>query len=51
VRRVIASPEVANRRSIRALEKAGFRPDREIAGAVPGRPELLCVLDRRRVFG
>jgi len=51
VRRVVASPEVANRRSIRALEKAGFRPDREITGAAPGRPELLCVLDRRRVFG
>jgi RimJ/RimL family protein N-acetyltransferase len=51
VQRVIASPEVANRRSVRALEKAGFHPDREIAGAEPGRPELLCVLDRRRVFG
>jgi len=51
VPRVIASPEVANRRSVRMLQKAGFRPDREIAGNEAGRPELLCVLDRKRVFG
>lgn len=49
--RVIASPEVANHRSIRALEKAGFRQVREIAGEVPDRPEMVCVLDRQRIFG
>jgi 8-oxo-dGTP pyrophosphatase MutT (NUDIX family)/RimJ/RimL family protein N-acetyltransferase len=51
VRRVIASPEVANRSSVRALEKAGFARVRQVAGEDPGRPEMLCVLDRRRVFG
>jgi RimJ/RimL family protein N-acetyltransferase/ADP-ribose pyrophosphatase YjhB (NUDIX family) len=50
-RQVVASPEVANRRSIRALEKAGFARVRQVAGEDPGRPEMLCVLDRRRVFG
>jgi RimJ/RimL family protein N-acetyltransferase len=51
VPRVIASPEVANRRSIRALEKAGFRQVRQIAGEVPGKPEMMCLLDRQHVFG
>ena len=51
VRRVIASPEVANVRSIRALEKAGFRVVRQITGEHPGRPEMLCVLDRQHIFG
>jgi RimJ/RimL family protein N-acetyltransferase len=51
VRRVIASPEVANVRSIRALEKAGFRVVREITGEHPGRPEMLCVLDGQHIFG
>lgn len=51
VQRVVASPEVANRRSVRVLQKAGFRPAFEIAGEMPDRPELLCVLDRERVFG
>ena len=49
--RVVASPEVANHRSIRALEKAGFRRSAPVAGETPDRPELLCVLDRRRIFG
>jgi 8-oxo-dGTP pyrophosphatase MutT (NUDIX family) len=48
---VTASPEVANHRSIRALAKAGFVPSREIAGQPPGGPELLCALDRQRIFG
>ncbi len=51
VRRVAASPEVANVRSIRALEKAGFRVVREVTGEHPGRPEMLCVLDRQHIFG
>jgi RimJ/RimL family protein N-acetyltransferase len=51
VRRVVASPEVANGRSIRVLEKAGFARVRQVTGADPGRPEMLCALDRRRVFG
>jgi RimJ/RimL family protein N-acetyltransferase len=51
VRRVVASPEVANGRSIRVLEKAGFARVRQVTGAGPGRPEMLCALDRRRVFG
>jgi 8-oxo-dGTP pyrophosphatase MutT (NUDIX family) len=48
---VTASPEVANHRSIRALAKAGFVPSREIAGQPPGGPQLLCTLDRQRIFG
>jgi len=50
-RHALASPDVANRASIRALEKAGFT----IAGQieVPGEPgpEQLCVLDLARFFG
>ena len=47
----VASPDVANVRSIRALEKAGFRQAGEIT--VPGEPgpEQLCVLDLVRFFG
>jgi 8-oxo-dGTP pyrophosphatase MutT (NUDIX family) len=50
-RHAVASPDVANDRSIRALEKAGFRQAGEIA--VPGEPgpEQLCVLDLVRFFG
>lgn len=51
VRRVIASPQEANVWSIRALEKAGFRVVREVTGEHPGRPEMLCVLDRQHIFG
>ncbi|HEY1919732.1 MAG TPA: GNAT family N-acetyltransferase [Streptosporangiaceae bacterium] len=47
---VVASPDARNTRSIRALEKAGFTRSHEIPGD-PGRPELLCVLDRARIFG
>lgn len=48
---VAASPEIANRRSVRALEKAGFTRARVIPGERAGRPELLCTLDRQRIFG
>jgi aminoglycoside 6'-N-acetyltransferase len=43
VRRVVSSPDPENRRSIRALEKAGFRQVRTMT--VLGKPERLCVLD------
>ena len=33
------------------LAKAGFVPSREIAGQPPGGPQLLCTLDRQRIFG
>jgi 8-oxo-dGTP pyrophosphatase MutT (NUDIX family) len=50
-RLVVASPDVANKRSVRALEKAAFRPVREITGD-PGAPaELLCALDVIQFFG
>lgn len=50
-RQVAASPQTANRRSVRALEKAGFTRARVIAGERDDQPELLCTLDRQRVFG
>lgn len=43
--RVLASPDARNGRSIRTLEKAGFRRGHETDG------ELFCVLDRTLVFG
>ena len=45
---VLASPDAANTRSVRALEKAGFRQRAQIL--VPGQPlpEQLCVLDVTR---
>jgi len=50
-RAVVASPDVANARSIRALEKAGFAQAGQIT--VPGEPgpERLCVLDAAKFFG
>jgi aminoglycoside 6'-N-acetyltransferase len=50
-RQALASPDVANQTSIRALEKAGFRPAGPIT--VPGEPssEQLCVLDLLKFFG
>jgi RimJ/RimL family protein N-acetyltransferase len=52
LRTVVASPEAANRRSIRVLTKAGFRPAGEpVRGQLDGRPELRCLLDRRHMFG
>jgi 8-oxo-dGTP pyrophosphatase MutT (NUDIX family) len=47
----LASPDVGNHASIRALEKAGFTRAGQIE--VPGEPgpEQLCVLDLRRFFG
>lgn len=41
--RVVSSPDPENERSIRALEKAGFR--RGAVAQVLGRPELVCILD------
>lgn len=48
---VVASPDVANARSIRALEKAGF--SRAGVLDVPGEPgpEQCCVLDLVKFFG
>ena len=40
----VAAPDVANAPSLRAFEKAGFRPVREIAG--DDGPELLMRLER-----
>jgi 8-oxo-dGTP pyrophosphatase MutT (NUDIX family) len=50
-RQALASPDTANRRSIRALEKAGFCQLGPIT--VPGEaaPEQLCVLDLAKFFG
>lgn len=50
-RQALASPDVANNRSIRALEKAGFVQAGQIS--VPGEPgpERLCVLDVAKFFG
>jgi 8-oxo-dGTP pyrophosphatase MutT (NUDIX family) len=47
----LASPDVANHASIRALEKSGFRQAGEIT--VPGEPgpEQLCVLDLEKFLG
>jgi 8-oxo-dGTP pyrophosphatase MutT (NUDIX family) len=50
-RLVVASPDVANERSIRALEKAAFRRRREIAVESGGPTELLCALDVIKFFG
>jgi 8-oxo-dGTP pyrophosphatase MutT (NUDIX family) len=50
-RHVLASPDVANARSIRALEKAGFtRADVLDLPGEPG-PEQRCVLDVAKFFG
>lgn len=51
VRQVAASPAVENTRSIAALEKAGFRPLREVAGAAGRTSEMLCLLDRQHFLG
>jgi RimJ/RimL family protein N-acetyltransferase len=50
-RQALASPDVANIRSIRALEKAGFAQAGQLA--VPGESgqERLCVLDAMKFFG
>jgi hypothetical protein len=47
----VASPDVANARSIRALEKAGFA--RADVVDLPGEsgPEQRCVLDLVKFFG
>ncbi len=50
-RLVVASPDVANVRSVRALEKAGFRRVREITTNDGQSAELLCVLDRQHLLG
>jgi len=50
-RHALASPDVANQTSVRALEKAGFRQAGPIT--VPGEQasEQLCVLDAIKFFG
>jgi len=50
-RYALASPDVANHASIRALEKAGFsRADQIDVPGEPG-PEQLCVLDLEKFLG
>jgi len=48
--RAVASPDVANGRSLRALEKAGFVRTREIEDEGEHSRELLCVLDLAKFF-
>lgn len=48
---VLASPDVANYRSIRALEKTGFTEVGQIAVPGASSPERLCVLDAVKFFG
>jgi RimJ/RimL family protein N-acetyltransferase len=48
---VVASPDVANVRSVQALEKAGFRRVREITTNDGQSAELQCVLDRQHFLG
>ena len=50
-RHVVAWPDVANARSVRALEKAGF--GRSGVVSLPGEPgpEQRCVLDLSKFFG
>jgi 8-oxo-dGTP pyrophosphatase MutT (NUDIX family) len=50
-RLVVASPDVANVRSVQALEKAGFRRVREITTNDGQSAELQCVLDRQHFLG
>lgn len=50
-RYVMASPEVANTRSIRALEKAGFARSGVIDDPGEPGPEQRCVLDLATFFG
>lgn len=48
VTRIVASPDVDNERSLRALDKAGFQRVRPI----PTRdPEMLCIAHRADLFG
>lgn len=51
--RVVATPEIGNARSIRAVDKAGFQHLRNAVVQSYGGPqeEAVCVLDRRRIFG
>jgi aminoglycoside 6'-N-acetyltransferase len=49
--RVVASPAVANRRAVRALAKAGFRPAGMVRVAGQPEPERVCVQDRASVWG
>ncbi|WP_395294159.1 GNAT family N-acetyltransferase [Kitasatospora hibisci] len=44
--RVVAEPDVRNRRSVRAFERAGFRPAAELD--LPGKRAALMVRDRDR---
>jgi 8-oxo-dGTP pyrophosphatase MutT (NUDIX family) len=47
----VADPDVANSRSIRALEKAGFTRRGVLAGRAEPGEQQLCVLDLGRFFG
>ena len=47
----LASPEIGNLRSVRALAKAGFVRSAEISVDGEPAPEQLCVLDLTRFFG
>ena len=47
----MASPDAANRRSIRALEKAGFRRLPQIDVDREAARRQVCVLDLARFFG
>ena len=51
VRHVVARPDVANNRSIRALHKAGFAPSGVVDYPGEPGPEQLCVLDVVKFFG
>ncbi|MFD0349397.1 GNAT family N-acetyltransferase [Kitasatospora aburaviensis] len=46
--RVVAEPDVRNRRSVRAFERAGFTPAAELD--LPGKRAALMVRDRDRVL-
>jgi RimJ/RimL family protein N-acetyltransferase/8-oxo-dGTP pyrophosphatase MutT (NUDIX family) len=47
----LASPDVANGASIRALEKSGFRQTGQVVLSGEPGPEQLCVLDLDKFFG
>lgn len=51
--RILASPNADNTRSVRALEKAGFRRlgDTTVQTGDGVEQQTICVLDRARIFG
>jgi 8-oxo-dGTP pyrophosphatase MutT (NUDIX family) len=50
-RHALASPDIGNHQSIRALVKAGFMPAGDIAMPGEASRERLCVLDAAKFFG